>query len=362
MGILLLDTTQKECSGHTLKTGCQNLNVHINAKKGGRMKRLSKKLLAFLVLTSIFVSFALSPVYGWNSHGETLSYVLENIDWLKNYNSITITPYAYKDVDTEPYGPNFKIQYLDGNIGDKTTAIKILTTYADEPDWDMDKGLSLSKLQVLTGGSQGFRHQYYGLGFIRIGVGPERAQYWFDLASIAHKRGDTYWTFRFLARALHQIQDLTQPYHGVPAPIGIILKNIKSIGTLTNIASNHHYNLEEYQGQMIAMKNPSWLSVLTETTPLPVEPDKLKSIEWLGKYAADISRSRVRVLWPLENEFFGENVNKGNALWYYDKSTVKFATLGSVQEKYDEAIFWSLKNFASFSRLLLEYAKIKISL
>ncbi len=326
------------------------------------MKNFRKRLIVLFILTCIFLSLAFSSVYGWNSHGETLSYVIENIDWLKNYNNITITPYTYKDVDTELYGPSFQMQFLDGNIGDKTTAINVLTTYADEPDWDMDKGLTLSKLQMLTGGSQGFRHQYYGLGFIRIGIGPERAQYWFDLAKIAHDHGDDYWTFRFLARALHQIEDLTQPYHGVPAPIGIILKNIKSIGTLTNIASNHHYNIEEYQGQMIAMKNPSWLSVLKENSPFPVELGKLKSIEWLGKYATDISRSRVRVLWPLENDFFGENVNKGTGLWYYDKSTVKFATTGSVQEKYDEAILWSLKNFASFSRLLLEYARIKVGL
>jgi len=326
------------------------------------MKNVKRKLFAGLFLVALFVGISIIPAYGWNSHGETLSYVIQNVDWLNKYNNITITEYSYKDVDTQPYGPNFKIQYLDGKIGDKTTAYKILTTYADEPDWDLDTGLTLSKLQVLTGGSQGFRHQYYGLGFIRIGTGPERAQYWFNLAEIAHNRGDDYWTFRFLARALHHIEDLTQPYHGVPAPIGIILRNIKSITTLTNIATNHHYNLEEYQGQMITMKNPSWLGVLEENYPLPVEPDKLKSIKWLGEYAADISRSRVRVLWPLETQFFGENVNKGDEIWYYDKNNVNFAPPGSVQAKYDDAIFWSLKNFASFSKLLLEYARLKMAL
>ena len=43
-----------------------------------------------------------------------------------------------------------------------TSAAAILTNYADEPDWKMDQDLNLSPLQVLTGGSQGRRHKYYG--------------------------------------------------------------------------------------------------------------------------------------------------------------------------------------------------------
>lgn len=65
----------------------------------------------------------------------------------------------------------------------------------------MDTDLNVSKFQKFTGGSQGFRHQYYDIWFIRLGQGPERAQYWFDLAEKAHEKGDDYWTFRFLARA-----------------------------------------------------------------------------------------------------------------------------------------------------------------
>jgi len=319
------------------------------------------KLRKFLVC--VFIAFLLifgviKPVYGWNSHGLTLSYVLQDIDLLSKYNNITITEYSYKNVDTEPINPNFEIKYLDGKVGDKTTAIDILTTYADEPDWDMDTDLTLSKFQKLTGGSQGWRHQYYGLGFIRLGTGPERAQYWFDLAKKAHEKGDDYWTFRFLARGIHHIEDLTCPYHTVPAPTGIIFKYITRISNLMVMAINHHYNVEEYQGQQVALKNPNWIDCLTQAKPLDAE---VKSVEWLGKYAASLGRKDVKTLWGFENEFFGSSIS-GDKEWYYDKSTVGIAPQGSVQAEYDEAIFKALSRFSSFSQTFLEYAKENLGL
>jgi len=322
-----------------------------------KMKKY-RKLLVSVSLVFLLIFGIVQPTYGWNSHGLTLSYVLQNEGWLSQYNDITITEYSYKDVDTAPVNPNFEIKYLDGEIGGKTTAVKILTTYADEPDWDMDTGLSLSKLQKLTGNAQGWRHQYYGLGFIRLGVGPERAQYWFDLAKTAHEKGDDYWTFRFLARGIHHIEDLTCPYHTVPAPTGIIFKYITRISKLMAMAINHHYNMEEYQGQQIGLENPDWISCLKQAKSLDVE---VKSVEWLGKYAATFGRKDVRILWGLENRFFGSSVS-GDKLWYYDKSSVGIAPQGSVQAQYDAAIFKALSRFSSFSQTFLEYAKEKLEL
>lgn len=322
-----------------------------------KMKK-NRKLLVAALLAFLLVFGIVRPVYGWNSHGMTLSYVLQNESWLSKYNDITITEYLYKDVDTAPVNPNFQIKYLDGEIGEKTTAAKILTTYVDEPDWDMDTELNLSKLQILTGGSQGWRHQYYGLGFIRLGAGPERVQYWFDLAKKAHEKGDDYWTFRFLARSLHQIEDLTCPYHTVPAPTGIIFKNIVKLSNLITMGKNHHYNMEEYQGQQIALSNSDWINCLTQAKPLDVE---VKSAEWLGKYAAILGRKDVKTLWGLEDKFFGSSIS-GNKEWYYDKSTVGIAPQDSVQAQYDAAIFKALSRFSSFSQTFLDYAKENLGL
>lgn len=322
------------------------------------MKKLNKAIIV-VILTFVLIFLFSYPVSAWNSHGYTLSYCLENLSWLSQYNQITITEYSYSDVDTEPYNPNFKIQYIDGDIGSKTTAIKILTTYADEPDWDMDTNLTLSKFQMLTGGSQGFRHQYYQLFFIRLGVGPKRAQYWYNLAKIAYQRGDLYWTFRFLARSVHHIEDLTCPYHGIPAPVGVIFKNIFKITKFINIATNHHYNMEEYQGLQIELKNNTWIDTLKNAQPLSLR--EIPSIEWLGKYAAKQSKDYVRKLWPKEEEYFGKDLSSGD-LWLFDKMKTGIAQSGTLQKEYDDIILIPLEKFSSFSQTLINYAKDDLGL
>lgn len=322
------------------------------------MRKLRKSIFSVVLAFTLLFSFV-SPAFAWNSHGLTLSYCLDNLSWLSKYNDITITEYAYSDVDTEPYNPDFKIQYLEGNIGEKTNAVEILTTYADEPDWDMDTNLNLSKFQILTGGSQGFRHQYYQLFFIRLGVGPHRAQYWYDLSKTAYERGDLYWTFRFLARALHHIEDLTCPYHDIPAPAGIIVQNILKIKKFIMVAASHHYNMEEYQGLQIELKNEKWISTLRNAS-LPDIKD-IPSVEWLGKYAAKIGRNDVRKLWPLEDKFFSPELSSGE-LWLFDKTKIGIAPSGSVQEEYDKIILEPLARFSSFSQTLLNYTKDNLGL
>ncbi len=169
------------------------------------MKKNRKLLCATLIV--ILAAFLLaSPVDAWNSHGACTKIIIADQEWLRSYENITITPWTYDDVDTAPVGPNFLLQYIEGKPGTMTSAAAILTNYADEPDWKMDQDLNLSSFQALTGGSQGWRHQYYGLGWLRFGVAPSRAQYFFDLAGKADEKGDLYWTFRYLARAMHYVQ------------------------------------------------------------------------------------------------------------------------------------------------------------
>jgi len=214
--------------------------------------------------------------------------IIGDQEWLKAYDNITVTPWTYADVDTASVGPNFVQQFIEGAPGTVTSAVAILTNYADEPDWKMDQDLNLSPLQVLTGGSQGWRHQYYGLGWLRLGVAPSRAQYFFDLAGKANEKRDLYWTFRYLARALHYVQDTTEPYHGVPAPAGLIFKGIGSFSTLMGSALNHHYNLEGYQGAMIAHGSPMLENALL--TAVPLDTMTATSANWLCRKGACLGR------------------------------------------------------------------------
>jgi hypothetical protein len=124
------------------------------------------------------------------------------------------------------------------------TPLSVLTKYSDEPDWGMDQDLfSPNEYPELwnqdspyVGGktgkmSQGFRHVYFPgkikwrepIGSLQIpmhplGEAPERAAIFFDLAGDWLNRGEQYWGDRFLAIALHYVQDLFQPFHSRQSP------------------------------------------------------------------------------------------------------------------------------------------------
>jgi hypothetical protein len=321
--------------------------------KGGIMKRSRKLLCAALVVA--FALFCLvSPVDAWNSHGACTKLVISDQEWLKAYDSITITPWTYEEVDTAAIGPNFVLQFIEGKPGTVTSAAAILTNYADEPDWKMDQDLNFSPFQVLTGGSQGWRHQYYGLGWLRFGVAPSRAQYFFDLAGKAKEKGDLYWTFRYLARAMHYVQDTTQPYHGIPAPTGLIFKGIGNFGALMGSATNHHYNLEEYQGAMVALNSPVLVAALRSTAPLDIAT--AASPSWLCRRGAYLGRPEVRTLWPMETTFFGSNVD-GKDSWTVEVSALRVAKSGTDQAAYDLELSGPLGRMSSYTKTLFELAR-----
>src|SRR5659263_743593 len=96
--------------------------------KGGSMKRNRKLLCAALVVA--FALFCLvSPVDAWNSHGACTKLIIANQEWLKAYDSITITPWTYEDMDTATVGPNFVLQYIEGKPGTVTSAAAIPVSY-----------------------------------------------------------------------------------------------------------------------------------------------------------------------------------------------------------------------------------------
>jgi len=321
--------------------------------KGGDMRR-NRKFLSVILIVLLVGLFLASPADAWNSHGACTKIIISDQEWLKAYDNITVTPWTYADVDTASVGPNFVLQYIEGAPGTVTSAAAILTNYADEPDWKMDQDLNLSPMQALTGGSQGWRHQYYGLGWLRFGVAPSRAQYFFDLAGKAKEKGDLYWTFRYLARAMHYVQDTTQPYHGIPAPAGLIFKGMGSFSTFMGSAVNHHYNLEEYQGAMIARSSPVLVNALQ--TAVPLDTATATSASWLCRNGAYLGRPLVRTLWPLENKFFGDSLNSKDS-WYFDESGLHVADPGTDQAAYDQELSVPLGRMSGYTKTLLLLAR-----
>ncbi len=200
------------------------------------------------VLTMLIVNLPPAGL-AWDGHDVITEYALAGLTGLEQFTNIEITPYTYADVDPSLYNPEFELEYKLGALGDKVSALDILITYAPEPDWDLDERLELSSLQKLTGGSSGWRHQRYTLagGLISLGEAPQRAQHFYDLALLAYDQADFYWAFRFLARSLHYLQDLSQPLHALPLPLSDLAFKYKfAIGRVESVASNVHYSIEEY--------------------------------------------------------------------------------------------------------------------
>ena len=226
-----------------------------------------KKKISILILLILSV-FALSSinVFSWNSHFFYTELAIKNNDWINNFPDIEITPYTYEDIDQDEYNPKFVIKYVEGEIGEKVKASDILISYSDEPDWELDTNLDLNKIQALTGGSQGYRHMYFSVfaGLLKAGDAPKRANHFFEMSKSAFGKGDNYWGFRFVARAIHYLEDLSQPYHTYPAPLDVLFKKFFNVKKLTVLITNAHYGYEDFNGYLFKHKKEEFYDLLPE--------------------------------------------------------------------------------------------------
>jgi len=233
-----------------------------------------KKKISILILLILSV-FALSSinVFSWNSHFFYTELAIKNNDWINNFPEIEITPYTYEDIDQDEYNPKFVIKYVDEKIGEKVKASDILINYSDEPDWDLDTNLELNKLQALTGGSQGYRHMYFSVfgGLLKAGDAPKRANHFFEMSKIAFGKGDNYWGFRFAARAVHYLEDLSQPYHTYPAPLDVLFKKFFNVKKLTVLVTNAHYGYEDFNGYLFKHKKEEFYDLLPEVKTVKMD-------------------------------------------------------------------------------------------
>jgi len=301
-----------------------------------------------IIITFLFIFLLPQGLFAWNIHGEMTRIVLDSLPWINRYKDIVITQYSYND--PSPYNPNYKISYLEGHIGDRITAKTILSIYADEPDWGMDEGLFLNSAQTLTGGSQGWRHQYFLLfgGFVRLGEAPDRAFHFYNMAIAAFKNNDPYWGFRFLARSLHYLQDLTMPFHTNPGPVFTLLRNILDIGGITNMVSNHHYALEDYQEYQIKKRNLLYIKALRNAQPV-----KMNDVWGTGFLLANKSKDYSETLWNLQTKIYGDGIN-GKVRFKINPEKIPS---GELKNEYDKIIIGCLMDFSGVTKGFLEYAR-----
>ncbi|MCC6278162.1 MAG: hypothetical protein IT289_09640 [Oligoflexia bacterium] len=179
---------------------------------------------------------------------------------------------------------------LNEREGQAVSAFDVLGIYSDEPDWGMDQDIyetdqypELWKDEYgFMGGRRGFssqgpRHMYYpewsvsapvaslklpaNKIFQPSGAAPERAQVFYELSQAALAAGHPYWAVRFLANALHYVEDVTQPYHAVQTPSKsyVVMPFYKAEGRgfknyviqVQNIVSYYHFAFEDFIGRLM---------------------------------------------------------------------------------------------------------------
>ena len=190
-------------------------------------------------------------------------------------------------VNTLPQEANSTYRYQALRPGEMVSALAVLASASDEPDYGLDINLwddSPSEWGKRYGfGSlpfgnpslpyatqapfhMGFYHEsrvlYLAAPFIKRTFPLLRIYQFSTLSALAFRTGHTYWGWRFAGLALHYLQDLTQPYHASLAPghstTGLLWINLLAMAGASGkkndtvvLLSNRHLALEKYQVELL---------------------------------------------------------------------------------------------------------------
>jgi len=352
--------------------------------------KMQKRILLHLGILSLLLILFTSSASAWARHDQTTTEVVRDLGWLDRFSNVTVTEYLYddqtiNDVKIRYYNPEPKylepdefyyhflyepVQFFQGaEVGKTISAKQILIDFCDEPDWEMDQHLQLSWMQAFHGESQGYRHLYYPtgsfhipMGFIGQGRAPARAQHFYDLAKFAFERGDAYWGFRFLARALHYVQDMSQPMHTRQFHWSYIDVIDPYYGTLQTI-KNYHFAFESYIANSFRLEQQDvlpkrFVSAVRYSLPVPAD-----SAEGLAKYIARRSYWQSSNTWKITAEFFGDRhkSNKATAISEDDFFEL-IARDDEVALRFNEDIESRMVLWGKATKSFLEFARKDLNL
>jgi len=237
-----------------------------------------KKFLLFAFALLLLATSSLS----WSGHAAYTYYLIQELPVKEKL--VSITEYSYKEdreynleyliledvagmrkfVDV-PYG--IDVPPDPPPVNNQLPVWQILSIYAPEPDFEMDEGLKLHPLQGLIGNSQGVRHMRYKIGILKAFEADKSFLYFADLSKQAFENGDEYWGYRFLARTLHYIEDLSQPYHNSPGTffemIGAAFSKNKA-----NKLNNAHYLMDDYLIYLLFYSDAAAKEVILGAKPI----------------------------------------------------------------------------------------------
>jgi hypothetical protein len=147
--------------------------------------------------------------------------------WDKGYDKMTVNPVIPA---SNPHAPGALLEPLE-----------IMSVYSDEPDWQLDDDVPRLKGKGLSKDAEGtatrvLRHFWYrgedhfGIDFGKDQETDRRLQLYYEMSLIAFSVNQPYWGFRFLANALHYVQDISQPFHSR----GVLTENMIHIFRLAH--------------------------------------------------------------------------------------------------------------------------------
>jgi hypothetical protein len=226
-------------------------------------------------------------------------------------------------VSTLPAGADSNYRFVGLQAGDQTSALAVLATATDEPDYGLDINLwgenpsewgkvyafgtqsfGASAISFATQAPfhMGFFHEdriiYLAAPFVKRTFPLLRVHQFSTLAALAFNTGHAYWGWRFTGMALHYVQDLTQPFHANLAPgnasiklIGINLLAMVGLprmkDEMVQLLSNRHLGLEKYQNQLVLRAALSRQETAIEPSLRNAKQDASYPA-WTDLYARDV--------------------------------------------------------------------------
>jgi hypothetical protein len=239
------------------------------------------------------------------------------------WNPIAGSPMPQGSVSTLPEPTGLASKPLSLKAGDTVSALSIVASSTDEPDYGLDINLWADSPSD-WGGIYGFGPQPFGnpalpystqapfhMGFMHEGrllylAAPSikrtypllRSHQFSTLSSLAFRTGHGYWGWRFAGLSLHYLQDLTQPFHASLAPGESSAKVLaahalamaglpRMKNDLVVLLSNRHLVFEKYLNEI--MQRSATLQQEGELEKALRNQDKDHTYpEWSDRYLRDI--------------------------------------------------------------------------
>jgi len=239
-------------------------------------------------LSIVFLIVVSAIVFSWSGHEGLTYYIVKDI---VPDEMVAITPYNYQEnrvynlskLVLEDVCGQSTMSAWEGAIlppnpppeNGKVPAWQILTVYSSEPDWGMDQGVDFPPYVKLVkditnmdlSATAVHRHSKWSILGLEFFEADKSFYYFHDMAKEAFRKGDRYWGYRFLARAFHYIEDLSQPYHNTPGETGEIFRALFD-RSIMKMLMNAHYVYDDYLAYLIYSGDEETIKTIEEATPV----------------------------------------------------------------------------------------------